>query len=151
MLLSFFIFILNDRSCLFAGVTMSSYLKKPPLRKTVNVVKGDPLPQGQERETHTTRPLASNAEVPEKDEALKRVEVPDDRVLAAKDKKKEQAAKQGSKKPPAKRAGGSISSKVHKRHKQSADHVIDLDDAEEVEEPEPIRSLHPKDILTGMP
>ena len=129
---------------------MSSYLKKPPLRKTVNVVKGDPLPQGQGREMHITRPLASNAEVPEKDEELKRVEVPDDKVLAAKDKKKEQVAKFGSKKPPSKRAGGSISSKVHKRFKQSADHVIDLDAAEGVEEPEPIRSLHPKDIPSGM-
>ena len=99
---------------------------------------------------HITRPLPPNAEVPEKDEEMKRVEVPDDKVLAAKDKKKEQAAKLGSKKPPSKRAGGSISSKVHKRFKQSADHVIDLDTTEEVEEPEPIRSFHPKNIPSGM-
>ena len=130
---------------------MSSYLKKPPLRKTVNVVKGDQLPEGQGREMHVTRPLASNSEVPEKDEELRRVEVPNDKVLAAKDKKKEQAAKLGLKKPPLKRAGGSVSSKLHKRSKLSADdHVIDLDAAEGVEEPEPIRSVHPKDLSSGM-
>ena len=84
---------------------MSSYLKKPPLRRTVKVVKGDPLPEGHVRETHVTRPLASNNEVSEKDEELRRVEVPDDKVVAAKDKKKEQAAKLGLKKPPLKRAG----------------------------------------------
>jgi hypothetical protein len=130
---------------------MSSYLKKPPLRRTTKVVKGDPLSEGHVRETHVTRPLASNTDVPENNEELRRVEVPDDKVVAAKDKKKEHAAKLGLKKPPLKRTGASVSSKLHKRSKLSADdHVIDLDDMEGVERPEPIRSVHPKDFASGM-
>ena len=85
----------NDGFCLSAGVTMSSYLKKPPLRKNVTIVKGGKLPEDQAREMHVTQPLASNNEVPEKGGELKRVEVPDDKVLASRKKKKEQAAKLG--------------------------------------------------------
>ena len=71
--------------------------------------------------------------------------------MAAKDRKKEQAAKLGLKKPPLKRTGASVSSKLQKRSKLSADdHVIDLDDTEGVERPEPIRSVHPKDLSSGM-
>ena len=143
-------FVFNDGFCLSAGVTMSSYLKKPPLRRNVTVVKGDKLPEGQAREMHVTQPLASNSEVPEKNDELKKVEVPDDKVLAAREKKKEQAAKLGLKKPPTKRTGESVSSRLHKRSKLSADdHVIDLDAAEGVADPEPIRSVHPKDFPSG--
>ena len=98
----------------------------------------------------TLLPLASNAEVPEKTAELRGVEVPDDKVLAAKDKKKEQAAKSGLQKPPTKRAGGSITSRLHKRSKVSVDDtVIDLDVSEDVERPEPIRSVYPKDFSAG--
>ena len=49
-----------------------------------------------------------------------------------------------------KRTGGSISSRLQKRSKVSVgDTVIDLDAAEGVERPEPIRSVHPKDFSTG--
>ena len=71
---------------------MAEYLKKAPLRKKVNVVKGDKLRDGQSVELYLTQPLASNAEVPEKTAELRRVEVADDKVLAAKDRKKEQMA-----------------------------------------------------------
>ena len=131
---------------------MSSYLKKPPLRRTTKIVQGAPFPEGHVRETHVTPPLASNAEVPEKTEELKSVEVADDKVIAAKDRKKEQATKTGLKKPPLKRTGaGSVSSRLHKRSKVSAgDTVIDLDSGEAVERPEPIRSVHLKDLPSGM-
>ena len=131
---------------------MSSYLKKPPLRRTAKIVQGAPLPEGHVREVHVTPPLASNTEVPEKTEELKSVEVADDKVIAARDRKKEQATKTGLKKPPLKRTGaGSVSSRLHKRSKVSAgDTVIDLDTGEAVERPEPIRSVHPKDLPSGM-
>ena len=130
---------------------MSSYLKKPSIRKTAQIVQGAPFPEGHVREVHVTPPLASNTEVPEKTEELKSVEVADDKVIAAKDRKKEQAAKTGLKKPPLKRAGaGSVSSRLHKRSKISAgDTVIDLDTGEAVERPEPICSVHPNDLSSG--
>ena len=130
---------------------MSSYLKKPPLRRTTKIVQGAPLPGGHAREKHVTPPLASNAEVPEKTDELRSVEVPDDKVLPTRDRKKEQAVKTRLKKPPLKRTGaGSVSSRLHKRSKVSAgDTVIDLDTGEAVERPEPIRSVHPKDIPFG--
>ena len=129
---------------------MSSYLKKPPLRRNINVVKGDKLPEGQPREMHVTQPLASNIEVPEKSDEERRVEVPSDKVLAAKEKKKEQAAKLGLKKPPSKRSGGNISSRVQKRSRLSVDDdVIDLDSAEGISNPEPIHSVFPKDVSSG--
>ena len=129
---------------------MSSYLKKPPLRRTVKIVQGAPFPEGHVREMHVTPPLASNTEVLEKTDELRSVEVPDDKVLAARDKKKEQAAKTGLKKPPMKRAGGSVSSRLQKRSRLSADDtVIDLESAEGVVAPEPIRSVHPKDLPSG--
>ena len=140
----------NDGFCLSAGVTMSSYLKKPSIRKNVDIVKGDKLSEGQAREMHVTQPLDSNTAVPDKSEEMQKVKVPSEKVLAAKEKKKEQAAKLGLKKPPTKRAGGSISSRVHKRSKLSADdNVIDLDATEGVADPEPIRSVHPKDFPSG--
>ena len=129
---------------------MSSYLKKPSLRRNITVVKGDKLPEGQAREMHVTQPLASNTEVPEKSDEERRVEVPSDKVLAAKEKKKEQAAKLGLKKPSTKRSGGNVSSRLHKRSKPSADdNVIDLETAEGVANPEPIRSVHSKDVSAG--
>ena len=129
---------------------MSSYLKKPSLRKNVDVVKGDKLLEGQAREMHVTQPLVSNIEVPEKSKELKKVKVPSAKVLAAKDKKKEQAAKLGLKKPPTKRSGGNIPSRLHKRSKPSADdNVIDLETAEGVVNPEHIRSVYPKDVSAG--
>ena len=67
---------------------MSSYLKKPPLRRTTKIVQGALFPEGHVREMHVTPPLASNSEVPEKADELKRVEVPDDKVIAAREKKK---------------------------------------------------------------
>ena len=76
---------------------MSDYLKKPSLRKGANMVKGDKYPVGHVREMHIVKPLDSNAEVPEKNDELKKVEVPSEKVLAAKDKKKEQAARLGPK------------------------------------------------------
>ena len=128
---------------------MSSYLKKPPLRRTAKIVQGTPFPEGHVREVHVTPPLASNTEVPEKTEELKSVEVADDKVIAAKERKKEQAVKTGLKKPPLKRTGaGSVSSRLHKRSKISAgDTIIDLDTGESLERPDPIRSLHPDQIL----
>ena len=128
---------------------MSSYLKKPSIRKTAQIVRGAPFPEGHVRQVHVTPPLASNTQVPEKTEELKGVEVADDKVVAAKDKKKEQAGKVGSKKPPLKRTGaGSVSSRLHKRSKISAgDTIIDLDTGESLERPDPIRSLHPDQIL----
>ena len=130
---------------------MSSYLKKPPLRRNVAVVKGDKLSEGQAHELHVTQPLPSNNDIPEKSDEQRRVEVPDDKVLAAKDKKKEQAAKSGLKKPPTKRTGGNVSSRLQKRSKMFADdHVIDLDAAEGVERPDHILSVHPKDFSSGM-
>ena len=81
---------------------------------------------------------------------MKKVKVPSDKVFAAKEKKKEQAAKLGLKKPPSKRSGGNISSRVRKRSKLSADdNVIDLDAAEGVSNPEPIHSVYPKDVSAG--
>ena len=90
--------------------------------------------------------------MPQKTDEMKSVEVPDDKVIAAKEKKKEQAVKTGLKKPPLKRTGaGSVSSRLHKRSKISAgDTVIDLDTGEAVERPEPIRSVHPEDLTSGM-
>lgn len=128
---------------------MSSYLKKPPLRKNTKIIQGAPLPEGHTPEVHVTPPLASNTEVPEKTEELRNVEVADDKVIAAKKLKKEQAGKAGLKKPPLKRTGaGNVSSRLHKRSKISAgDTVIDLDTGESLERPEPIRSLHPDQIL----
>ena len=130
---------------------MSSYLKKPSLRRTTKIVPGAPFPEGYVRETHVTTPLASNAEVLEKTDEQKSVEVPDDKVIAARDKKKEQTVKPGQKKPPLKRPGaGNVSSRLHKRSKVSAgDTVIDLDTGEALERPEPIRSVHPDQVLTG--
>ncbi|PWA65952.1 transposase (putative), gypsy type [Artemisia annua] len=128
------------------GVTMSEYLKKPLLRKKVNVEKGDKYPEGHVSAVHVTRPLESNAQVPEKTDELRKVEVPDNKVLAAKDRKKEQATKAGLKKPPSKRSGGNISSRVQKRTKVTDDTpVIDLDVAGDIPEPRPIRSIPPKD------
>ena len=130
---------------------MSNYLKKPSLRKTTKIVQGAPFPEDHVREKHVTPPLASNAEVPEKTDELRNVEIPDDKVIAAKEKKKEQTAKTGPKKPPLKRPGaGNVSSRLLKRSKVSAgDTVIDLDTGETVERPDPIRSVHPDQILTG--
>ncbi|PWA57228.1 NB-ARC domains-containing protein [Artemisia annua] len=81
------------------SVTMSDYLKKPSVCKVANVVRGDKYPEGHAREMHITQPLASNAEVPKNGEELKKVEVADDRVLLAKEEKKEQAIRTGPKKP----------------------------------------------------
>ena len=89
--------------------------------------------------------------MPQKTDELKSVEVPDDKVIAAKERKKEQAVKTGLKKPPLKRTGaGSVSSRLHKRSKISAgDTVIDLDTGEAVERSEPICSVHPNDLSSG--
>ena len=139
---------------LYAGVTMAEYLKKPPIRRNVNVVKGDRLREGQTIELHLTQPLAAGAPLPEKTDDLLRVEVPDDRVLAAKDKKKEQMARTGSKKPPSggvskpsgasKRPADDVSSRLLKRTRTAdPSPVIDLDSSEAIPNPSPIRSIPP--------
>ena len=134
---------------------MSDYLKKPSIRRNVNVVKGDRLQEGQNVELHLTQPLASNAKVPEKTADLLRVEVPDDKLLAAKEKKKEQASRSGLQRPPAsaatkpapsaKRSGEEVPSRVQKRSKTTESPVIDLDSSEAVANPTPIRSIPPQD------
>ena len=120
----------------------------------MNVVKGDKVREGHNVELHLTQPLATDAPIPEMTDDLLRVEVPDDRVLAAKDKKKEQMARMGSKKPPAegvskpsgssKRSRDDVSSRLLKRTR-TYDHspVIDLDSSEAIPNPSPIRSIPP--------
>ena len=105
--------------------------------------------------------MSSNAEVPEKSEELKKVEVPSEKVLAAKDKKKEQAARLSSKKPSGasegsrpptqgKRPGGGVPSRSRKRSKLAdGTLVIDLDTAESVPHPTPLWSIPPKDALSA--
>lgn len=134
---------------------MADYLKKPSIRKSVNVVRGDRLREGQSVEMHLTQPLASNIDVPEKNADLLKVEVPDDKILAAKEKKKEQAARTGFQKPPVgaggkstastKRSGEDVSSRVQKKSRTAADSpVIHLDSSESIFNPTPIRSLPPQ-------
>ena len=127
---------------------MSEYLKKPSLRKKVNVQKGDAYPEGHTRESHIVKPLDSNDQVSGKTEEMKKVEVPDEKILAAKEKRKDSVTKAGLKKPPSKRAGG-IADRVSKKSKPSVDDpVIDVEDTEceEILQPKPIRSVNRKDF-----
>ena len=140
---------------------MADYLKKPSIRNSVNVVRGDRLREGQNVEMHLTQPLASNTDVPEKTVDLLRVEVPDDKILAAKDKKREQVERLGLRKPSGavggsklqsgnKRAGGSIFSRPEKRSKPDDDiEVVELDSTEGIANPEPIRSIPPTGLSSG--
>lgn len=86
---------------------MSDYLIKPKFRKGASMVKGDKYREGQSHELHVTQPLDSNAAVPEKSDELRRVKVTDDKVLAANEIKKEQAAARAASKALAKNAGSS--------------------------------------------
>ncbi|PWA98462.1 transposase (putative), gypsy type [Artemisia annua] len=128
-------------------VTMADYLKKPSIRKNVNRAKGDKLREGEEPVMHLTKPLPSNADVPAKSAELQKVELPSDKVLAAKDRKKEKADRAGQKKPSAsgsvKRSGDDLSSRLHKRIRKVTP-VVDLETGEEVPTPTPIRSYPPK-------
>ena len=138
---------------------MSDYLKKPSMRQGVSIVKGDKYPEGHTRDMHVTKPLNSNVEVPAKSDDLWRVEVPDDKIVADRDKKRGQAIKSVPKKPSGfdggqksqprvKRVGWDISARVLKRSRPAAGApVIDLDSSESIPTPTPIRSVFP----TGQP
>ena len=72
---------------------MSDYLKKPTLRPFVTIEKGDKIREGQQQVMHLAKPLASNADVPTKSPEMEKVEVPNPKVLDAKDKNKGPAGK----------------------------------------------------------
>ena len=67
---------------------MFEYLKKPALRPFVTIERGDKFREGQQQTMHLAKPLASNADVPTKSPEMEKVEVPNPKVLDAKDKKK---------------------------------------------------------------
>ena len=94
--------------------------------------------------------LASNADVPPKSPETKKVEVPNPKVLEAKDKKKglvgkvvKPAGGTGGSKPPAQKRGGSnIASLLRKKQKPDADvSVVDLDASDDVHSPDPITAI----------
>lgn len=139
---------------LFSGVTMSNYLKKPSIRPHVTIEKGDKLREGKEVEMQLAKPLASNADVPPKTAELEKVEVPNPKVLNAKDKKKDQGGKSGksagvaggSKPPTQKRGASDIGSLLRKRRKPDVDiSVVDLDGSDDVHSPDPLNTIPPVD------
>ena len=149
--LFFFNILIAFRIC--AVVTMSDYLKKPTLRPFVTIEKGDKFREGEQQTMHLSRPLLSNADVPNKTPEMEKVEVPNPKVLDAKDKKKVAAGKGGkpsggvggSRVPTQKRAGGDIASLLRKKQKPADDvSVVDLDASEGVHSPDPITSIPPK-------
>lgn len=103
---------------LFAAITMTDYLFRPKIRKNATMVKGDKYLEGQAHELHVTPPAAYNTAIPKKSEAMKKVEVADENVLAAKDRKKEQAAAWTVAKVAVKLANGTDVSKPKGRTKR---------------------------------
>lgn len=136
---------------------MLNYLKKPYLRKNIIVTKGDKLPEQPPRVTHYTEPLPTNAAIPEKSDEQKKVEFADDKVVAARERKKEQATRaqgkkpSGSSRPPAhgKRAREPSTRRGSKKIRLTASDspFVDLDSAESVPNPKPIRSIIGLDVL----
>ena len=105
---------------------------------------------------HVTQPLASNADVSAKTPDLEKVEIADEKILAAKDKKKEQAERAGLRNPAGsaqgsksrlsgKRPEGSVATGRPPKQSRRAREVlvVDLDFGETIPTPTPIRSVYP--------
>ena len=132
---------------------MSDYLKKPLLRPFITIEKGDKFRDGEQQTMHLSKPLLSNDNVPKKTPEMEKVEVPNPKILDAKDKKKAAGGKGGkssggvggSRGPAQKRAGGDVASLLRKKQKPTEDvSVVDLDASEDVHSPDPITVVPPK-------
>ena len=146
-------------TCLFlVALTMSEYLIKPKRRAGASVVKGDKFRPGEGPAMHTLEPAPSNADVPAKSVDMLRVEMADGKVLEARRRKQEAAARLAAKKktgvartekPSAagKRSATGVSSRPTKRSKPAdPTSVVDLDPSGDVPAPSPIRSVPPSEF-----
>ena len=142
----------------FAALEMSEYLIKPKRRTGASVVKGDKFRPGEGPALHVLEPAPSNSDVPAKSAEMLRVETADGKVLEARRRKQEAAARLAAKKKnepvrtgkpsvASKRSGTGTSSRPAKRSKPvDPASVVDLDPPTNVPAPSPIRSVPPREV-----
>nr|GEX76663.1 transposase (putative), gypsy type [Tanacetum cinerariifolium] len=126
----------------FAVVTMSGYLRFPFL-SGASISKGPALTSQDQIEQHTTRPLPSGHDIPEKTDHQKRVEVEDPKIFATRERKARATAKKRERKRQG-GDGGEGSRPATKRKK-----TVARKDGPAVSgatsSPEPLRIINPTD------